>query len=626
MFVLKASKNSTSMARIRQWLILLLRMLALAFLIIAIARPLLGGWLSWQFSSSPDTVIILLDRSASMGTTYQAEKDCLEQGLDLLVGAGEKLAPDARIVLIDNAGMTASQIPNWQVLKELVDTKVTQTAADIPAMFRAALDYLLKNGTGVTELWCLSDLQKSNWQPANNEWSELEEKFQTLSQPLTVKILAVKSSKSGNRSIALMDSINYHTPEEEQIFELVFSVVADDLKGKTEVPVVIFNNGIKQQRNIKLSGGDSRIRLRVPSPEKDKTNYGYIALPPDCNAQDNLLYFAYDNMTEAKIAVYSGNAFLREVFSAAVNPERNPENISAVASLSAWNDTDFSDKVLIIWQGNYPEGELGSKLNTYLDQGGVAVFFPPVSQNEEKTQKNSWGSIVSFSEEKAQKVVDWNHSSGPLADTASGSQLPVDSLKLLKRRSLSGSLSDATAFCADGRPFLYNMFYGEYGKLYFCTTLPLKNWSNLGDGIIMVPMLQRMLKEGSKRFSRIVYVSCGKSPDVLSAMQPLIRFQDVEEDFDQDSRFQTGIFLDDQKYTVINRPLIEDIRGNLDEESVKGLFKEKKIYLFNESVENDSVLQTEIWRWFLIAMFCFLIAESVLLTPGREAKNKEKTR
>src|SRR5690242_2119113 len=67
-FLVSANRSSVSNARLRQWLVLLLRVLAVLMLILFLARPLAGGWLGWALSPAPDAVLILLDRSASMET------------------------------------------------------------------------------------------------------------------------------------------------------------------------------------------------------------------------------------------------------------------------------------------------------------------------------------------------------------------------------------------------------------------------------------------------------------------------------------------------------------------------------------------------------------------------------
>src|SRR5437764_7599660 len=65
-FLLSATQSSTSHAKLRQFIILAMRVLAIAALVIFIARPLAGGWLGWALAPAPDSIVLLLDRSASM--------------------------------------------------------------------------------------------------------------------------------------------------------------------------------------------------------------------------------------------------------------------------------------------------------------------------------------------------------------------------------------------------------------------------------------------------------------------------------------------------------------------------------------------------------------------------------
>src|SRR6478672_1111645 len=65
-FLLNANRAATRRAKIRQHLLLLCRMLVILFLIWAMSRPLVGGWLGAAAGGAPETVLILLDRSASM--------------------------------------------------------------------------------------------------------------------------------------------------------------------------------------------------------------------------------------------------------------------------------------------------------------------------------------------------------------------------------------------------------------------------------------------------------------------------------------------------------------------------------------------------------------------------------
>src|SRR3954453_17200627 len=65
-FLLKANRAATRRAKIRQYILLFLRCLVLLFLIWAMARPLVGGWIGSAAGGAPEAVVLLFDRSASM--------------------------------------------------------------------------------------------------------------------------------------------------------------------------------------------------------------------------------------------------------------------------------------------------------------------------------------------------------------------------------------------------------------------------------------------------------------------------------------------------------------------------------------------------------------------------------
>src|SRR3954468_4523382 len=66
MFLLAANRMSRGYARLRQMLILLFRILAVAGLIFAASRPLASGGFGRAAGGRGDTTIVLLDRSPSM--------------------------------------------------------------------------------------------------------------------------------------------------------------------------------------------------------------------------------------------------------------------------------------------------------------------------------------------------------------------------------------------------------------------------------------------------------------------------------------------------------------------------------------------------------------------------------
>src|SRR5207244_1327610 len=125
-FLISANRASTRYAKLRQFLVLACRILALLALILLLARPLAGGWIGWMLSQKPDTVLILLDRSASMETKDSANQATKrEQALKLITDATRYYAGNSRFVLVENALHQPQEIASPQALPELSMTSAT---------------------------------------------------------------------------------------------------------------------------------------------------------------------------------------------------------------------------------------------------------------------------------------------------------------------------------------------------------------------------------------------------------------------------------------------------------------------------------------------------------------------
>ncbi|MGA2556392.1 MAG: BatA domain-containing protein, partial [Verrucomicrobiota bacterium] len=171
-FLVAATRSSISNTKLRQLLILLFRMGMVAALCLTLARPLAGGWMGWAVSSAPDAIVILLDRSASM-EIKNAALSKREQAIRLLSQAAGQFEESSHLVLIDSASLLPAEAGRATNLMRLPATAPSDTAADLPAMLRAAFNWLLENHAGSAEIWIASDAQRSNWHPEDPRWKDL---------------------------------------------------------------------------------------------------------------------------------------------------------------------------------------------------------------------------------------------------------------------------------------------------------------------------------------------------------------------------------------------------------------------------------------------------------------------
>ena len=612
MFVLKANKSSTSMARIRQWLILASRVLAILAIVIFLSRPLLGGWLGWKFSGEPDTVILLLDRSATMGSSFSPKQNRLEKAIELIIDSGLKTASTSRIVLIDSALLEVHEIPSWDVISQIKEAKITQTTADIPAMYRIALDYMVNNVTGVTEVWALSDMQHSNWAPENSEWSEMDSNFTSLPQPVTFRTLAIDSGNQENRSISFVKLTEYPGKEGNIVREISFEIISSSKTPAMEIPLQLMENGKQRQLTINTSGQTTKIRHILTESDEIKTIYGSISLPPDANPNDNSFFFGFGPKSPEKAIVIFDNDKAGSLLSAAAAPEgeqlgQSSETISA----SAFPNANIESASIIICQAE-PDKVILKSLRLFAKKGGNVIFFPP--SFSDSSPDSIWSKQQVFEKDKEVIVAEWDRHQGPLANTVSRDQLNVDGLKLKKRTLLQNFKSIPIASCSDGKPFLYGEKTGK-GMIYYCTTLPVAEWSNLGDGLVIVPMLRRLMQSGSQRLSNIAFDECGKWQPNPGVTRYDVLFSDKKDDLENDPLCNSGIYTEEDKTIILNRPAAEDAHNKIDETIVKTLFTNNPIKMFKEASGSMSKMQAEVWRLFLFAVLCALALESFLCLP-----------
>jgi len=163
-FFTEAIRRAQRRLRIKQWLLLLLRMAVCFFLAAALAGPFLRSTGSSILKQRRD-VVLLLDDSASMAykendrTSFQRARDAAEQAVRGLqpgdrVGLALTSEPDA-------AGLVALSDDHQSVLDRIRSTKVTQTACDMRAGYERAVRSFNVSDTAGREIYFFTDRQKA---------------------------------------------------------------------------------------------------------------------------------------------------------------------------------------------------------------------------------------------------------------------------------------------------------------------------------------------------------------------------------------------------------------------------------------------------------------------------------
>ncbi|MCK5845275.1 MAG: hypothetical protein KAG97_11250, partial [Victivallales bacterium] len=280
---------------------------------------------------------------------------------------------------------------------------------------------------------------------------------------------------------------------------------------------------------------------------------------------------------------------------------------------------DLKDASLIILDF-HPSAKLAEKLRSLAEKGAMVLFFPPETQ----TQKSqSWMKIESFPKGKPIRITEWNRNDGVLADTPSGDAIPLSELRILKRAVplVNSEKTAVLAYYSDGKPFLTREKIGE-GKFLRCSTLPSPAWSNLGDGLVLVPIERRLMTGGAARFANVKFAACRSKFIRKQNSPPNVLASSAEIASNARPALDAGIYSWSNETLVVNLPPAEASDSYLSDDEALALTPGNKIRLFHYAGAADNEMQAEIWRTFLIVVLLALLAESLITLPRLEVSRQ----
>jgi hypothetical protein len=617
MFLVRAARASTRHARLRHYLILAARTLALLAFLLVVARPITGGWLGRTLAGPPETVVLLLDRSASMEALDPAAQTSRRaRALEQFAAVAREAYAGSRFVLIDSATREPHEIAGPNALPALALAGPTDTAADLPALFAAAAEYLARGAAGRAEIWAASDLQASDWRPDSAAWTALSARLAALPQGVRVRVLALTGSPPGNRALALREA-SLRGAGTSRALDLALTLSADR-DAEESIPVVVTLDGVRTVSEVRRSAARLDWTLPVELPADSAAGWGRVELPADTSPRDHSVHFVYGPPAPLKAIVVSDREADARRFAAAAAPRPGP------ARAGEWRRPpemgDPGDAALVIWIGRAPSGEAAATLERFAAAGGSVLFLPPADDapppaGDEETAF-SWGEAETAPPERPFRVATWEDIDGPLARTADGRPLPVDRLAIVARRGVVWPDAvrgewNAVASCSDGPPFLLRRTVGD-GVAYLCTGRPAAGWTDGDEGRVLVPLVQRLLARGGRRLGATVFAEAG-----AWRADGGERWMSADGEA-RDPMVEAGTYRLGDRWLALNRPASEDRPAALDPSRVEGLLSGVPVAVTEAMIgERAPARQSEIWPLLAVLALLFLAVEALLLLGDR---------
>jgi hypothetical protein len=378
-FLHAARASRSQVHKLRHWIMLLLRTLALAALLLAFLKPvgLSGAAAARSDPNQPAAVVVVLDVSASLD--YREDGVA---GFSRARAAAERVLRElpaghqANLVL---AGLTprpslpAPSANRTALARDLEQAAVTGERCDAPAALAEAVRELRGLDKFRKEIVLISDFQRSNW--AAVDYANV---------PADVQLVFLPVSEQPMVNVALTELILQPSAPSAGEPVDVTCTLRNDTAEERSIPLRLrAGDGFEVTRTVRVRAGESAsetIRLAAGQPG---LLTGEAHIPDDALAADNTRYFAVAIGDRPRVTVLSDDAHpllpLGRLLAAAVNPmpvdKPGPAFVVTARSRDGLGAALPGDQTLVLGGLGELDAARAGRLLDFLRQGGRALWF-----------------------------------------------------------------------------------------------------------------------------------------------------------------------------------------------------------------------------------------------------------
>ena len=656
-FLKELQKNKIRKVKLKQWILLALRVLIILFLVLAFARPTLKGLaIGGTTSAAKTTAVFIIDDTFSM-SVIDNQGSLLNQAKatakSLLKNFQE--GDEAALILVSQ-----SDNSEVNVSKSIIDFQKSIDAIE-PAFQSGMLHTALTKAVQILsqsknfnkEIYILSDFQSGRLAD--------EKSLSDFSQVLDERVRVYAINYSGKEVYNLgIDELKVNTQIFEKDKPVNFSATVTNYSAKNADNVIVsvfVNNERSAQVSTNVGAGESKVLIVEAAIKSAGFVSVFAEIEDDEILQDNRRYtsvFVPDNIP---IIIFtdepSDSRFVELALTALENRNTFVITKKNLSELSSY-DLKRYEAVVIIGSQNINAVE---RLKDYAVNGG-SLFIAPGSKSSLTSYQqmltgiglpipsSTVGKIGEAANSFQFDITDLNH---PIFQNifSAKEKTKIESPEIYsyfkintqgKGRSII-SLQDGSSFLSE-----YRM---RNGKIFLFSSSPILSWSNFPLKSIFVPLINKsVLYLASKDKSEINIIAGngfdidvrGRSISQLKVVRP-----DNTEDFLSTNQNDANTFVKYDKsnltgnYKIISSlKVIDEISVNADplESKVKYLakaefehymskinFKGSLFFMNKDEDLSDAILKSrfgsELWKYFLIIALLLAFVEMLV---ARNAK------
>lgn len=507
-FLKELQTVSKSKRRIKHWLVLVCRLLALSFLVFAFARPYRTTDSSGIIRAGDRLISIYIDNSFSMEASTP-DGNLLEAAVKKAEEIARAYKPSDRFELLTNEYSPDAQkfLRRDEFLEKLAALKLSPVSRNIPDIIAKQRDILHRNDKGnVLRSYIISDFQ-----PQSSDFTALTE------DSLVETTLIPVSSEA--RENVYPDSVWFESPDlgTGRPLKLNFRIVNRSMTPIPALPVQLFlNNEAKTPVTIDLQPntdfvGSVEFTVLNPGPQ-----WGRIHIDDKSVRFDDDLYFSF--LVNPAVSVYAicekPDSRLNKIFGN--DPYFTFRSVSSgMVDYSLFKSTNC---IIINGLRDISSG-MNAELVKFVNEGGSILFIPGsppdlISWNSTLSTLKS-GSILAVKNEKF-KVAPPDAANPFFSDVFENIPQNIDmpgGSSMLTLKPSPGQ--DVLLKTISGLPWFTRTSFGK-GRVYLLASSLNPSESNLTEHALFVPL---MLKPAlsSVRTTPLYHIIGSNDPLIVNA-------------------------------------------------------------------------------------------------------------
>ena len=517
MFVRRIPYSSIRRRRIHNWALLMLRLAAIALIVAAFARPFFPGTTLTAAGGGARDLVILLDRSYSMGHGDQWEraKRAAADAVATMVD-GDR----ASLVLFATTAEIAVQptIDRARLESEISATELSASATRYGPALKLAGSLLSASNFPRREVVLVSDFQRSGWSPGDGL---------RLPAGTTVTPIAVQAENIRNVAVTPVSLQREQVSGQDRV-TVTASLLNRSDETISDLPVMLEIDGhVAQTARVTLQPYGAASTVFPAVILASANTRGTVRIGDDALARDNAFHFVLSPPRPVAVTLVNGARASREqalFLSRALAIGDSPKFEVATRSLDDLTAEVLARTRMVILNDASPSEAVAGRLKAFVEGGGgLLVVYGPQA---------AWpASAQDFLAAMATGSVDRSRgSAGALGGLAYGHQVfepfraprsgDFSAARFYGYRSVTPA-QDAQVLARfdDGAPALVARTVGRGRVLGWTSTLDMF-WSDLALKPVFLPFVHQMSRHLADYRDRASWSMVGEVIDLSQEGDP----------------------------------------------------------------------------------------------------------